>query len=407
MQRLELHRGDTCLMRIGALRVPTPGLLFLIGPGGAGKSSLLMALAGLSGPGAPRWTGSVELDGQLLGLCDVSRAYLPQHAQLDDGATVEAALNAQFQVTSACLRQEFERMDRPLQMPDEGARVATLMRSRRRLLAVLAGLLPTADLYLIDEPTADLDDGEIDLVRRRLGELARSACVIVATHNRQDCLALGGRTALIAGSGVQECTETAQFFACPSTPAGRNYVDNGNCSLPGPARAQTADGSWWAVPGLLCGMSRPGLMHPIEQQLQRLRSQGVRHLVCLEEHCAYPAAAIQELGISHYHYAVPDMAPPSFGQAVDMCRILEPVIRANEGIAMHCRGGLGRTGTGLGALLTWFGDSADDAIAKVRRAQPLAIQSLAQTRFLHDFAERIRGWHPPLTPTKENMNVTR
>ncbi|HWS27514.1 MAG TPA: protein-tyrosine phosphatase family protein, partial [Xanthomonadales bacterium] len=149
------------------------------------------------------------------------------------------------------------------------------------------------------------------------------------------------------------------------------------------------------------------LMHPIEQQLQRLRLQGVRHLVCLEEHCAYPASAAQELGISHYHYAVPDMAPPSFGQAVDMCRLLEPGIRANEGIAMHCRGGLGRTGTGLGALLIWFGDSADDAIAKVRRAQPLAIQSLSQTRFLHDFAERIRGWHPPVTPNKENIDVAR
>jgi atypical dual specificity phosphatase len=349
----------------------------------------------------------VELDGQPLHSPAVTRAYLPQHAQLADSYTVEDALEAQFQGSTAWLQLEFERMGLPLRMPAGSERVATLARSRRRLLAVLASLQPTAALYLVDEPTADLEDGEIELVRRRLAELARSVCVVVATHNRQDCLALGGRTALIAGSGVQECAQTTQFFADPSTPAGRNYVDNGNCSLPGPARPQSADGSWWAVPGLLCGMSRPGLIYPIDQQLQGLQAQGVRHLVCLEEHCAYPVAQIRELGISHYHYAVPDMAPPTFGQAVDMCRLLEPAIRANEGIAMHCRGGLGRTGTGLGALLIWFGDSADDAIAKVRRAQPLAIQTLVQVRFLYDFASRIRGWHPPVKPTKENVDVAR
>jgi atypical dual specificity phosphatase len=74
---------------------------------------------------------------------------------------------------------------------------------------------------------------------------------------------------------------------------------------------------------------------------------------------------------------------------------------------MHCRGGLGRTGTGLGALLIWFGDSADDAIAKIRRAQPLAIQSIPQVRFLYDFASRIRGWHPPVIPNKESLDVAR
>jgi atypical dual specificity phosphatase len=87
------------------------------------------------------------------------------------------------------------------------------------------------------------------------------------------------------------------------------------------------------------------------------------------------------------------MAPPSFSQAVDACRLVEQAIEEGAGVAIHCRGGLGRTGTGLAATLIWFGDDAAVAIAKVRDAQRQAIQTTAQERFLHDFAKRIRAWH--------------
>jgi atypical dual specificity phosphatase len=46
----------------------------------------------------------------------------------------------------------------------------------------------------------------------------------------------------------------------------------------------------------------------------------------------------------------------------------------------------------LASILIWFGDAAATAIERVRKAQPHAIQSAAQQRFLHDFADRIRGW---------------
>jgi len=224
----------------------------------------------------------------------------------------------------------------------------------------------------------------------------------MATHNRQDCLALGGRVALLAGGTIQECADTARFFVSPATAAGRTYVQTGNCNLSAARQsARSGDGIWWVVPGLLCGMSRPGLMSDAGTQCRRLASAGVRALACLEQRCEYPLEVVHDAGLSAHLFAVPDMAPPSFDQALDLCRLAEPLISDNKGIAVHCRGGLGRTGTGLAAILVWFGDSAHQAIERIRACQPLAIQSMAQIRFLQDFADRIRGWHRP-RPHQEN-----
>lgn len=263
----------------------------------------------------------------------------------------------------------------------------------RRMLEVMTLLARPADLYLVDEPTFGLDDSHADIVRNRLRELASQRQLVVATHNRQDCLAIGGWCALLAGGTLQELATTERFFAEPGTAAGRLYVHTGGCSLP-PQKAgrDEPSGVWWAVRGLLGGMSRPGFAAPLHEQATNLHEDGVRHLVCLEERRSYDIDAFRNLGIACHHFPVPDMAPPSFQQAIDICRRMESEIRENRGVVMHCRGGLGRTGTALACIFVWFGDSPADAIDKVRSARPMAIQSNAQVRFIHDFANRISGW---------------
>jgi len=136
-------------------------------------------------------------------------------------------------------------------------------------------------------------------------------------------------------------------------------VRTGGCGVAGPAAPAGRDGRWWAVPGSLCGMSRPGLLDDADAQFRRLHAEGVRQLFCIEERCAYPVRGLRDLGIAHYHLPVPDMAAPSFAQGVDLCRLGESALRQGAAIAVHCRGGLGRTGTALAAVLVWFGDTLD------------------------------------------------
>lgn len=385
-----VQRGGRRLLQGLSLAVEAPGLLFLMGPGGEGKSSLLAALAGHA-PEELALRGSVTLDGRELRPSEV--VWVPQHAQVHGEATPAQQLAARFRVlegeaAAILVAAGFPALAAALDRP-----AAELPRSARRLIAVLAALDRAAALYLVDEPTADMDDAHVAVVRARLQQLAQRAVVVVATHNRQDGISLGGSTALVAGGTLQELAPSRELFAAPASAAARTYVETGGLSVPARTPAPESDGIWWLEPGLLCGMSRPGMLAPAERQYQALHAGGVRHLVCLEERREYPLEPARRSGIVCHHFPVPDLAPPAFAQAVDICRIAEAAIRNNQGVVMHCRGGLGRTGTALAAVLTWFGEDADAAIARVRAARPRAIQSLAQERFLRDFASRIRDWH--------------
>ena len=359
---VNVWRDGAVLLRDVSLSVRDPGLLWIVGPGGAGKSSLLGALAGESLGGRVEMRGHCTLAGHELSALGRRRAFLQQQAHEAAPADAVAGLTRE-------------------------------RRAERHFAAVMDVLSRDASIYLVDEPTAGLDEEQACRVRERLQSLSRRAVVVGVTHNRQDCLAAPGMTALLAGGTIHEIAESERFFDEPSTEAGRVYVATGNCGIavtnaPAPVR----NGIWWAVPGLLCGMSRPGLVGDVLDAYRELAASGVRRLLCLEDRCAYPTQPLREAGISLHRFAIPDMAPPSFSQAVDICRLAEPSIRSNEGIAAHCRGGLGRTGTVLASILVWFGDAAATAIERVRGAQPHAIQSPAQQRFLHDFADRIRGW---------------
>jgi atypical dual specificity phosphatase len=385
-----VERGGRCLLRGLSFAVAAPGLLFLMGPGGEGKSSLLAALAGHA-PGELALRGKVTLDRRELRSADT--AWVPQHAQVHGEASPAQQLQARFGVradeaAAILVAAGFPALAAALERP-----AAELPRSARRLIAVLAALTRAAALYLVDEPTADMDDAHVAAVRLRLQQLEQRAMVIVATHNRQDGIGLGGATALVAGGTLQALAPSREMFAAPASAAARTYVETGYLSVPARTPARESDGIWWLERGLLCGMSRPGMVVPAERQYQALHAGGVRHLVCLEERREYPLEPARLGGIVCHHFPVPDLAPPSFAQAVDICRIAEASIRCNEGVAMHCRGGLGRTGTALAAVLVWFGEDPEDAIARVRGARPRAIQSLAQERFLRDFASRIRDWH--------------
>ncbi len=392
MHALRLRRGGRPLLQDLSLDVDSPGLLFLVGPGGVGKSSLLAALADASN-GDVVLDGSASLDGRALPGDGVTAVWIPQHAQLHAEALVGEQLRTRFGLEADRAQQilvsaGLDDVDTLLVRP-----AAELSRSARRVVAVLAAMASAAQLYLVDEPTADMVDEHVAAVRRRLKELAVQAMAVVATHNRQDCIGLGGATALIAGGTLQEVAASQTLFKAPTTAAARTYVDTGNCSLRTRVEADQRNGIWWLEPGLLCGMSRPGLVSETCSQYDILRDSGVRRLICLEERWTTQVDQARQRGIACHHFPMADMAPPSFSQAVDICRLAEPAIKANEGVAVHCRGGLGRTGTGLAAILIWFGDDVEAAIAKVRDAQPHAIQSPAQERFLHDFASRIRAWH--------------
>jgi PrtD family type I secretion system ABC transporter len=166
--------------------------LGIIGPTGAGKSTLARTLVGLLTP----VRGSVRLDGATADQRDDDAlgrliGYLPQDTQIFDGTVaqnisrfvenpdslkiVEAAQLANIHDFIMRLPQGY---DTPL--AEGGSRLSAGQRQRVALARALFG---DPVLFVMDEPNSNLDaDGEIALDRAIRASIKRGAAVVVVAH---------------------------------------------------------------------------------------------------------------------------------------------------------------------------------------------------------------------------------
>jgi ADP-ribosyl-[dinitrogen reductase] hydrolase len=135
----------------------------------------------------------------------------------------------------------------------------------------------------------------------------------------------------------------------------------------------------------------------LDLDLQAIRDWGARALVSLIEGHEFALlgvpelpAKVRSLGIIWIHHPIVDLEVPDwrFEEGWGKSGTKLSSILGNGGrIVLHCRAGLGRTGTIAARLLVEFGMDPRAAIAKVRQARHGAIQTLEQEKYV-----RGRGW---------------
>jgi protein-tyrosine phosphatase len=128
----------------------------------------------------------------------------------------------------------------------------------------------------------------------------------------------------------------------------------------------------------------------VTEDLLRLANMGATGLLSLVEAKELPggidgfAGAVRAAGLEWTHLAIPDYGVPDAGfmagwRKLDLARRL----REGESWGIHCRAGLGRTGTIAALLLVENGTGAADAIAQIRREHDAAaVETEAQEAFL-------------------------
>jgi atypical dual specificity phosphatase len=282
------------------------------------------------------------------------------------------------------------------------AQVVELPLARQRMIAVLREAVAAPELLLVDEPTAGLAREDADAVAQVIATLARTRALLVVLHNLREARQLAARVALIAGGRLQEAGAPEAFFESPASESGRLFLATGSCPEPTrivpppmksplsvPSAACGPRGFAWLLPGRLAGTPWPGLIHGIDYDLQLLASVGVTHLVSLTEELFDPTWAAPYSMDCRAH-PMPDMHAPSLPQAVAICREIDAMLGAGHVVAVHCRAGMGRTGTVLAAYWLWRGEGRLDALGAledVRRMEPGWVQSPAQVAFLEAFAQ--------------------
>jgi ADP-ribosyl-[dinitrogen reductase] hydrolase len=92
-----------------------------------------------------------------------------------------------------------------------------------------------------------------------------------------------------------------------------------------------------------------------------------------------------ELGVDWYQLPIPDAGIPdqSFEDLwADAGLRLRALLKAGHNIVIHCKGGLGRTGTVAARLLIEFGMDPKMAIQSVRKARPGAVENNLQEKYI-------------------------
>ncbi|MFD4958741.1 ABC transporter ATP-binding protein [Microbacterium sp. NPDC058389] len=217
---LTLRRGRTEVLHGIDLDVPRGAFVAVVGANGAGKTSLIQALAGVVAP--PK--GTVHVDG-----LDVGRA---------DARTLSARIgfvfqNPEHQFIAHTVFDEIAHGLRLQHLPDDEVRTRTeallerfgltdkaeshpflLSGGQKRRLSVGTALVAGAPVLVLDEPTFGQDRARADELLSLLAELnAEGTTIVVVTHDMQLVTDHADRTVVLADGRVLADGPTADVFA--------------------------------------------------------------------------------------------------------------------------------------------------------------------------------------------------
>ena len=178
----------------------------LTGPNGSGKSTTLHAIAGLTAP----TSGRVTVDDVDIGDLDLTAwwrqlAWLPQRPVIVPGTIREnlELFGPLVDVESACAASGFDEVvaDLPEGMLTMLGRSGVgLSLGQRQRLGVARALGSPAPVFLLDEPTAHLDEENESRVLRAITKRARAGATVLVVGHREPVLAIADMFVRVEGN---------------------------------------------------------------------------------------------------------------------------------------------------------------------------------------------------------------
>ncbi len=159
-------------------------------------------------------------------------------------------------------------------------------------------------------------------------------------------------------------------------------------------------------PGRVDDRARSGAWErDLDADLDRVRESGATAVLSLIEPFEFERLKVEEFprkvrnrSMEWWGAPIPDGHPPGPEFEEAWSRIGDAIrdrLRLGFDVLVHCRGGLGRAGTIAARLLVELGGDPEDAIRRVRKARPYAIENEAQADHV-----RRRRVVPPVSPSR-------
>jgi atypical dual specificity phosphatase len=423
--------GEKVVLRDVHLALPAVGCTVLMGPSGTGKSTLLRTLAGyntanpsLRSWGRARYAGA-ECEGSHRPALVMQNSRLLVSNVFDNlvaGLRDRAALTRQMQLER--IAEALDHAGLPYLMDRLWDKVVEQGAEDQRAIAILRQSMSAPALLMVDEPTSALNGDAATRLLELLQRLAAHRAVLVVLHHLQQARQIAGQAVLLANGVVEEAQASPSFFVAPRRERTRLFLATGSCpedtheagaTVSGelspravgqqravPSAACGPRGFLWLLPAALAGTPWPGIVHDVQYDLRALQAVGVTRLVSLTEE-PFDAVIARQFGIECRAFPIQDMHAPACSQAIAICAALDEDLAAGEVVAVHCRAGLGRTGTVLAGYLLWRARGqlgALQALEHVRRIEPQWVQSAMQVAFLEEFAMLVANMSGPSGPQR-------
>jgi ABC-2 type transport system ATP-binding protein len=169
--------------------IDQPAIYVVLGPNGAGKTTLFRTLAGILRP----YQGQVQVGGEAVDR-QVSRDHMHYVSHMDgipDGLRVREALEFYARVE----RAESGDVDRVLKMLEieelADRYFSQLSAGQRKRVSIARVFLLEREIYLLDEPTANLDPKLAREIREIILRLSQQKIVLYSSHNLFEAREIG------------------------------------------------------------------------------------------------------------------------------------------------------------------------------------------------------------------------
>lgn len=151
------------------------------------------------------------------------------------------------------------------------------------------------------------------------------------------------------------------------------------------------------------GMKDVGWDRDMKTDMRRLReywkTDVLVSLIEVHEYKVYEmedyAEEAQAAGIAVEEFPIVDVNVPREEQVEEYADLVGRIVgflREGRNTIVHCRGGIGRTGTVAASVLVGLGHGAEDAIRIVRASRsPRMLEARSQEEYVREFAKRYRG----------------
>lgn len=426
--------GEKIILNDVNLSIENKNITTLLGPGGAGKSTLLRSITGLNtnNPTFKTWGDVTFCDAKLSQ--DNCPSIVTQSARLVVKSVLENIIHNLPERNNLTQLQQKDLAIRLLEQSDLhhlidklNENIVNLPLVTQRQIAIIRLASASPRLLCLDEPTSGINnEEEVEQLLNHIKSESRRRAILIVLHNQQQAKKLGGYAALLAGGQVKEYKPSKYFFSEPETEPAKQFIKSGYCSVPSPmAKPEELNedvlapspisndiknyvsesfgprGFLWLINGKLAGTPLPGVFFDEEYDLKALQRVGITDLISTTQ-IPVSTDSLKKYNINGVSFPIKDMGIPELKEALKVCEHIDQAINEGGRVAVHCRAGLGRTGTVLALYLIWKNSDAMSALEKVRTIEPRWVQSKEQVKFLDIFSDYV---NEKISPQNCNASV--